>query len=180
MWGSDLIRIDNWYRDIVKQWQVKKYGFPPRGLFDLIYLNCRKIIDDKDTSEWAYDMIEICGSLLIQKIRYPWDYVPDNMAKNRLDELWSKIMYRLKITQHQKYGPITKLTRDPYIYFYTACVMLDRKQYIEAVKIPWYLNIHTRKTLRWRKYLITGKGYRKDYVILLDYYRSLAVKQLNQ
>ena len=164
------------YRGIEKQWQVDRYGFHPRALFDLIYVTMRKIIDEDDHSEWAYEALEKCADLLVNGIRYPDEYRPANMAKNRIDEAVSKVMYKLGITKYQKYGPNCKLTRDPYIYFYAACVMLDRKQFISAVKIPWYL--YRPNTWRWRKYLITGEGYKKHFVILLDYYRVLATKQI--
>ena len=65
----------------------------------------------------------------------------------------------------------TRMTRDPYTAFYTACIMLDLKEDIEIVKIPWYL--YRPEVWTWRRRLIKDNS--KDYVKRLRYLRALAV-----
>ena len=206
MWGEFFVKENGYYRDIIKMWQFLKYGFYPCGLFDLIYNTCRKLIDEKDTSDWGYEALVSCVELLEAGIRYPWYEAPKTVAKNRIDEAFSKLWWNLsykvddtgeikrrkfiRFTKHQKYGPPTKLTRDPYIYFFTACVVLNRLQFIHVISIPWYL--YSRITWRWHKYLknpteenlqryetLENKNHpRKGFVKNLQKYRRLAVEQL--
>ena len=188
-WGSNFDKVGGFWRDEQKLWQKLRYGFYPCGLFDLLYNTCRKIIDDKDFSPWAYEALERCADLLSRGIRYPGI---EQMAKNRVGLRISKILYRLRLVKHQKYGPNTKLTRDPYCYFFIACVVLDRRQFIQAIKVPWYL--YAPHFWAWKRYLDnpTAKNKKKwlrlermnhpkkDYAVRMQRYRKLYTEQLNE
>lgn len=173
--AQELYKKNGLYIHNAHQWQVDKYDQDVMSKGDCIYNTCRKIIDEQDRSEWAYNALEICADLLKQNKRWPDWMNHERDTKNRIEWWWSKLLWNLDLIKTQKYRPQSSLTRDPFIYFYTACVVLDRKEWIEDVEIPWWL--YRPNTWRWRKYLITGKGYKKDYVILLDYYRALAAKK---
>jgi len=184
-WRDWYIKENGLYWDAEKNWQKEQYGFYPRGLFDVIYNTMRKIIEDGDHSEWAHSAIDTCSTLLQSGIRYPVSYIPDNMAKNRLDLAWNKLMHAEG--KNQKYGPICKLTRDPYIYLFTACAIMDREEVIVSMTIPWYL--YRPLVWQWHKYLKNPtlknlKHYermenrnhpRKEFVKNLQRYRRLAV-----
>ncbi len=186
-----------------QQWQADKYGECFYGAFDVIYNTCRKIIDDNDKSDWAYDAVFECANLLRARIRYPDKWVTKNVAKNRIDEWWSIKMYNCRYKdrdwfkklfkqdtgKYVKIGPNTKLTRDPYVYLYAACVHLNILQFIEVIQPPWYL---FRPSLWvWRKYILHRTKFwqwayevtelsqlwmvKKDYALLMVYYRACAV-----
>jgi len=63
------------------------------------------------------------------------------------------------------------MVRDSFIALYTACVFLDRKQFIDAVPMPWYL--YSPEVWRWRRRLI--KDERIDYKRRLGWLRAKAV-----
>ena len=151
--------------------------------------------------------------MLQLRIRWPYSLNDDNDAKNWLSYRWSlmkfRIKYKLNIKLRRyhkiliwlklikidklKLGPIpwprkyrtrTGMTRDPYIYFYAACVEFDEINYIKWTKMP--IHLFRLKTWLWRSALITGKRSRlyewlessqnpsQEYVQLLKHYRVRA------
>jgi len=168
---------------------------------DIIYITCRKIIEDNDRSEWARTALEVCFLLLqpeVEQKRKRWPDMlsnDDNDAKNNivyhLDYLRWKIWYVFNKPKpgHRLYRPQTSLTRDAWIYFFTASALLGEWQNIQYSSIPWYLLINSPTTRKWHRYLKSGsikdlESYKrsenrgksnKDYVKLLEHYRRRAV-----
>ena len=188
---SDLYKHEcGLYVHHARRWQIARYGYDVMSKWDCISNTMRKIIDEEDRSEWAYEALRICRDILIWRYRWPLALVCEEDVNTRLFKWSNKLLWYLshKKTEYgwiwrkivfvgfMSYGPRNQMTRDPYDYFFTACVEMDRKEWIEEVTIPWYL--YRRKTWRWRRFLITGKGYKKDYVIKLDYYRAMAAMNI--
>ena len=123
------------------QWSQDKYGQDSLEKGDMIYATCRKIIDDNDTSPWAYNALEIMADLLFKRKRWP-----DSLNH----ELDAKNFIHAKLTG--RYRSQKNMTRDPYILFYALCVHLNRPQFIETVTIP--IHLYSRRTWVWRKTLI--------------------------
>ena len=157
--GDDFVKDDGFYRGPVKEWQKEQYGFDPRGLYDIIYNTCRKIIDDKDQSQWAIDALFSCANLLLWGIRYPWNYAPENMARNRVDAWISRILYEMGYRKTMKYGCIKTLSRDPFIYVLACAIHLGTPEIINVLSIPWYL--WRPKVWAWHRAL---KGKRNLYL----------------
>lgn len=162
------------------QWSINIYGFDSLEKCDQIYITCRKIIDDNDKSEWAYEALEIMADLLRQRKRWP-------DALNHIHDSGNFIEAKLT----GRYRSQHNMTRDPYILFYALCVHLDRRQFIEAVPIPWWL--YSRRTWVWRKALINKEyfqkyvrlerkaihSHKKEYTRQLVYYRAKAAGSIS-
>ena len=175
-----------WYKDgpfwrkASPGWEVRKYGMEVNGKGDLIFNTLDKIIRDGDTSEWAHMSLKACKDLLINRKRW-LDRMNQSCDANTYFEWYvSRIRYKLGIKSiwyewREKidgyipveelrvlYRPQSDMTRDPYIAFYTACVLLDHKDWINDVTVLrklWRPNLWA-----WRKYLITGKKkYKRRY-----------------
>lgn len=164
---------------------------------DIIYITCRYIIETNDTSDWALDALEVCFLLLQEELRWPHEMSHENDAKNNLvykvDLFRWKIWYAFNKPKpgHRLYRPQGSITRDPYIYFFTAAAMLEQWHYIQYTEIPKYLTFYSTPTRKWAKYMKSGlevdyqaytkaefKGgdSQKDYVKLLNYYRQIGAK----
>ena len=64
--------------------------------------------------------------------------------------------------EHRKKDGLGSMTRDPYIMFYAACVMMNKHHFIDTIKPPWY--IYRPHFTAWRRYLRTGRPrYKKRY-----------------
>ena len=163
MWDANrLVKEGYFYRGPQKEWEFDLYGFYPRGLGDLIYNTMRKIIETDDRSGWAYTSLCYCGDLLDQRMRWP-------------DELDPPF-----IDGKKPYRKQTDMTRDPYIMWYCACILLNHREYIREVTIPFYL--YTPEVWAWRRALLGKLNLytmwrkinsifpKKDYVKTLDNY----------
>ena len=123
----------NFYRGPNKAWELRKYGFYPQGLGDLIYNTLRKILEERDKSPWAYEAYYECRELLRAGKRWP-DYLVDNkgidrlIAKNRLDNILNPSKYRWQ----------KGMTRDPWVMFYCCSIHLDMPSDLEY-KPQWWL-----------------------------------------
>ena len=138
---------------------------------DIIFETCYLILKDEDQSDWAYGAIEACSVLLLDGKRWP-DRMSDNTDVNSwIGRIINRSLRKIGILKNPKFRFQGRMTRDPWIAFYTACLYLGEPGYIESVPIIWYL--YSPKTWRWRRRLI--KDNRKDYVIRLDSLRALAV-----
>ena len=188
---SELKKDGDWYRGPVKQWEVDYYGFCGRGMGDLIYNNLRKIIETEDKSEWAYEVFDRCIVLLIQGKRWP-DEIQDEykefIAKNRV-HLWvNKILKRLGKVEFEKCRHQKSMTRDPWVMFYSACIYLNKREFIHLRPQP---RLYRPNLWALRKALIGEKNYyvfwrainvalhampmskpRKDFVQILEKYRN--------
>jgi hypothetical protein len=117
-------------------------GDPWRGKGDLAFRSAHYAMVKKD-----YLMLERLADLLMKPARR-WPTTMDHRDGPKYE--------------HRKAEGFRSMTRDPYIIFYAACVEMDRKQFIEVVKPPWY--IFSPSFNLWRRYLITGRrGYFKAY-----------------
>lgn len=159
------------------QWSQRQYGQNSLEKGDMIYCTMRKIIDEDDKSEWAYNALTICADLLLMEKRWPDSLNHELDAKNFIEA---------KITG--RYRSQRNMTRDPYILFYACCVHLNRLQFIEEVRIPWHL--YSRRTWVWRKVLIDDfrfqflkyvklelkaiTSHKKEFTRQLVYYRTKA------
>lgn len=160
------------------QWSQRQYGQNSLEKGDMIYCTMRKIIDEDDKSEWAYNALTICADLLLMEKRWPDSLNHELDAKNFIEA---------KITG--RYRSQRNMTRDPYILFYACCVHLNRLQFIEEVRIPWHL--YSRRTWVWRKALINDREeawrkyhrlerkalhtHNKTFTKQLVYYRAKAI-----
>lgn len=161
---NELVKENGWYRGPEKDWEYDLYGFYPKGLGDLIYNTLRKIIEDGDTSEWAQEAFDRCAVLLIQGKRWP----------DRLDPL--------RVKGKKRYRSQNRMTRDPWVLFYAACIHLDRREYI-YLKPQWWLwrpNLWAlrRALLGWKNNYKFWRGVahifpiKHEYVEILDQYRD--------
>lgn len=192
MWGDNFYQELGLYIHSTHDWQWKKFRQLTMGKGDIIYNSLRRIIDDKDTSDWAFRALWICKELLLDGKRWPDWMNHERDAKNRIGWWWSRLLYNLYLINHQKYRPQTSMTRDPWCYFYTASVILERKRFVEIVPIPWWL--WRQPVWAWRRYLIepTERNKRrwlfweslncpkKEYAKRMVEYRAMAAKKIKQ
>jgi len=148
-------------------WKIREVGFAEDNAGDCISRSMQ-------TKNKRY--ITVCADLLIQRKRWPDEFQEEFkqfIAKNRLDEEWSKLRYKFHKWSHPyRYlcGTISyetkkrrtkkirhqgSMTRDPYTHYYSTCAEHGFKKLIEIVTVPLYL--YRRKLWVWRKYLLTGK-----------------------
>ena len=161
-----------------KSWEFMNYEFNPEGIGD-----CISRTMDEARKNKLHRGVMTCFHLLKQRKRWPKEFNNDRIAKNKIVELWSKLWWQdfdsknisrkrwSKLTRFfglkretLLYRPQNNMTRDPYFYFYAACVMLDCKHLIEFRKPPWWL--FSPPLWLWRRYIITGKG--KRLYLLVD------------
>lgn len=155
--GSDV-----WYKDGYF-WRAKTSD-GSNGKGDLIYNTCGKIAYDKDKSPWAKISLLKCFILLWARKRWPDDMPHYNDAKhwfgrvvnrsiNKITSLFDKI-FKTNIRTHLPFRAQGRMSRDPFIAFYTACAMQGDYRKIELITIPRYL--YRPNTFLWRKFLIKG------------------------
>ncbi len=149
----------DWYKDGLfwrkksPEWEFFNYGnvmINSKG--DLGSNTMMRIVDSGDDSSWAFLSLSAVRDLLLEGKRWPDRMNQDVDAETRIEWRLSQLKQLLLIKKTVKYRPQHQMTRDPYIYFYTACIMLGREDLIELVKMPWYL--YRPGTWAWRKCLI--------------------------
>ena len=175
-----------------REYEPDFFGFPVNGLGDLIFNTCNQILRRKDRSVWAYSALQQCGDLLLERKRWPDRMDPGYLSADSWLE-WKISIWRWEqgLENTHLYRPQNHMTRDPFIAYYTLAVFLDRIQFIEVVKIPFYL--YRPNVWAWRKYLIspnewslfwyktgTGKNHQKKYVQRLDELMAMGVEMKNQ
>ena len=144
-------------------WRKKS---PPRdSAEDLGFNTCTKIVNDRDTSEWARRSIFNCSSLLLDGRRWPERMDIEGQAPNKF--AW----WMNKLTHKYKHRAPDDLTRDLYIALYAAAAMHKMYYIIARTSIPWWLN-YVPAIRRWRRNLL--KWNRGMVNERLDYYMSLA------
>ncbi len=153
-----------------KFWELMNYGFKPEGMGDCISRTMDEARKNKDDR-----YLVNCYYLLCERKRWPNELNNDRIAKNWLQWKWSKLWWKdfdsknisrkrwSKLTRFfglkretLLYRPQNNMTRDPYFYFYAACVVLGLPDYIKSIKPPWRL--FSPPLWTWRRYIITGKG----------------------
>jgi len=165
-WGTDLAKTDKYWIGQPSKWETNLFGYPLySGVADFIFNNCRMIMETEDKSVWAYDLLEFCGDLLVQGIRWPIEIqnkIPeDRQCKTRLCSLIQKMRYKIAKWAfddeeswedfHIKFRSWGDLTRDPYTAFFACAIYLNRLQFIDIVSMPWYL--YRRNAWAWHCYL---------------------------
>ena len=174
------------------EWAIKEFRQDSKEKGDIITNTCRKIINDNDFSDWAYNAMVICAELLFLRKRWPNELSSYLDATNVFQYELSKWLYKRGITPLRMYRTQTYITRDPLWYYYSLCVHLNRIQFIEEVKPPvfseWRM-VYRPILWAWRKSLITGKrswlyellerepNHPKPYVNRLRYFRSQAYQK---
>ena len=152
-------------------WAVRERGVDTHGKGDLISNTCRKIFDEGDTSPWAYEALVLCADLLAARKRWP-DFMNQSCdAKTWLGAHISHLLYDLGLVKLRKFRNQKGMTRDPYTNFYGMCMLLDRKQFIEAITIPWRL--YSPEVFTWRKRLL--RPHKEKYVNDQRYLRAKAI-----
>lgn len=145
------------------------------GTGDLIFNTMTKIIDDKDTSDFALIALYQCYYLLKEGIRWPNDLNLEGQAPN----WWIWYVYKFLGIKKYKYRCQRDMTRDPYIAFFACYAHLKGVSpyydliiefYFKEIKIP--LRLYSRKTWIWRRRLL--KEDRGEVRIHLDYLREFA------
>lgn len=172
----DLIAIGEWYNDGFF-WRKKANNSWDKsdGKGDLIFNTCYKIFRDRDKSDWAYHAMVACSDLLLSGKRWHDRMNDDTDCKYWIQRIINRstrdLLKVFGIKIHPKFRYQGRMTRDPFIALYLVCVFLERKQFIEVVKMPWY--IYSPEVFRWRKRLI--KDDRIDYKRRLGWLRANAV-----
>ena len=190
--NSELYYMDDIFeRKPSPPWEVKVYKKPVNSKGDLEFNNCSNITKRKDKSERAYQVLDECKSLLIDRKRWPDRMNQDIDAKTWIAKWWSDLWWQCfdKVNHPYRYvwSKITRffglkkettlfrnqhfMTRDPYEAFYEACIFLGKDEYIKEVSIPFYL--YRGSIWKWRKELISLN--KKDYVIMLIAIRANAI-----
>ena len=177
VWWKDGV----FYRKLSPYREVQIYGVAVDSKGDLIFNTCKKIINDLDQSEWAFDSVLECSDLLNTCKRWPDRMNQDIDSKTIIEHLTSKILFALYITEHVKFGRQNHMTRDPYIALYCACFMMDNYYLIKRTPPPWYL--YTPVFWSWYKFLLTGKAkYRKRFFFFQQFtsHKGGYVEELNK
>jgi hypothetical protein len=167
---------------VAGEWVMEYYGFRTNGKGDLISNTCMKIIQG-EKSDVGLIRLEACKRLLLKERRWPVRMDDPADSRNRLDCWKEKFMYKIGKREYRPYRWPNGMTRDPYIYFYAACVMFGKYDWIEEVKMPFYIwrpGIWAwRKTLYrrnwWNNFWYRKKGSHKHfYVTRLREFRAYA------
>ena len=114
-------------------WEIEQRGIATDGKGDCIFRTAHFAMTRDDLG-----LFLSCADLLLFRRRWP----------KELDDP------RGRKYEHRKIQGLGSMTRDPYIMFYSACVMLKNIWWIEQIRPPWY--IWRPHLTAWRRYLITG------------------------
>ncbi|MCK5642676.1 MAG: hypothetical protein KAJ19_17845, partial [Gammaproteobacteria bacterium] len=127
---------------------------------------------DEDTSEWAHQALEDCADLLTHRVRWPDWMNHEKDPKTRIGWRSRRLLKLLYLTgEPYVYGHRKRMSRDPFVNFFTACIFLRQDHHIKNITIPWYL--YRPGTWRWRKRLIEDN--REDYRKRLTYLYGKAI-----
>ncbi len=170
----DLIPIGEWYRD---SWFYRKKANnswdKSDGKSDLIFNTCYKILQGRSRTDWAYRSMQACADLLLKGQRWPdrmWAPLDAESWVERIIVRSLRHWFGIEVNRYE-FRFQGRMVRDSFIALYTVCVFLDRKQFIDAVPMPWYL--YSPEVWRWRRRLI--KDERIDYKRRLGWLRASAV-----
>jgi len=168
----------NWYKegffwvDPSDPWDIRYYGMISNNKFDTISNTCGKIVYDNDHSEWAHIALNQCAALLTNRVRWPYWMNHEKDPKTRIGWRFRRLLQQLYLTGEPfVYGHRKRMSRDPFIGFFTACVMLNQMHHIKNITIPWYL--YRPGTWRWRKRLIEDN--REHYRQRITYMYAKAI-----
>lgn len=130
------------------------------GTGDLIFNTLSKIVEDEDTSKWAFYSWLSCAGLLMDRKRWPNEFNAGTEAWNRW--VWYPYIWITKRNKRKWTRPQSDMTRDPYHTFGDCYAHLYgtqeeffnpwMKNVFKMVKIPWY--VFRLDTWIWRRRLI--------------------------
>jgi hypothetical protein len=149
------------------------------GTGDLIFNTLTKILIDRDYSEWAVNAFHVCADLLIERKRYPDEFLIGKETPNMIVYWWKRY-----IRKEWPLKPQGRMSRDPFIILGTtyAFFMLNiqdadvKEELTEKflrVKIPLHLQYSFETMDWWRK---LKKDDRQHYVIRLSYFKALGTQ----
>ena len=169
----DQIKIGEWYKDGLF-WRRKSADHSD-GKGDLIFNTCYKIFMEKDKSDWAYNSLEACATLLLDRKRWPDRMSDDTDCKTGIGRFINRttrdILKVFGITIHPNFRYQGRMSRDPFKALYTLSIFLGQPGYIKEVPLP--MSDYSPPTWRWRRRLIKDK--RKFFVKRLGYLEACAV-----
>jgi hypothetical protein len=148
----------NWFKkdyfwiDPSDPWDIKFYGYKTDNKFSTITNTAAKLFRDDDTSDWARMSLHKCFLLLWARRRWPRDKDHEKDPKTRVGWRLRELTHWLYLTGIPKvYQFVRRMSRDPFIAFYTACTHLGDYRKIEIITMPLY--IYRPNTWIWRKLL---------------------------
>jgi len=199
---NDVTSEQDWSQEYY--FWINKSEDGSNGKGDVGFNTSDQIIKRKDKSGWARISLNAQKYLLDVRQRWPEymnKYCPELDVnawwKRIINRTWNKIRHQIRKITGTTIGKLLpfrfrgRMTRDPYIAWATACVILDRRELIESIKLPWY--IKTPSFVAWWNYLkfrdeLFLMDYRfwksmwfkskKDYVIRLNELKELAIQSL--
>lgn len=151
-WETD--KDGRWLRHRSPGWESRKYKQSPNGKGDLVWWMSIYALITCDA-----DVIKACIKLLNERKRWPDSMNHDTDAKNTVQYLFSKLLYKLGITNSHLYRSQKSITRDPYTMLLIA-IYWHQYEMIRDLKIPW--RIQTPSFYHWVKYLKTNKQRHKN------------------
>ena len=188
--------MSDWYKD--RCFWRKKNDDGSNGKGDLIFNTADEIIKKKlrgeEMDEWDHSSLSGQRMLLSLRMRWP-NYMNEDAPEWDVDAWWKRIInrsinkiFKRKIYPYRFQG---RMSRDPYIAWATACILLGEKEMLQKIKLPWY--IKTPSFVAWWNYITTEdelflENYRfwkkmwftsmKDYVIRLNELKELAITNI--
>ncbi len=187
-WKDDKHKEHLYYRDEIKPWQRDVWGFHVRGLGDLWYNTLRIIIEKIDKSDWAYRAFDHTLEHMIQGKRWPdklQEGKTDHIANNRLQRIWTRLLYNMNLRATKMYREQQSMTRDPWIMLYACAIHLGRDPRTLPYPQWWLYRPRVWAWIRALKgkrncYLLMDKvKHKKTFVQILDYFMRWSY-QLNQ
>ncbi len=132
-----------------KSWEFANYNFLSEGMGDCIAHTMQEAIANIDPTH-----IQTCADLLSNDKRWPDELNNEYIARTRVQWRWSKLMQKIR-GGTVLYRPQQHMSRDPYCFFFAACVV---NGFEHSIRPPWYL---WRPPLwTWLRFITTGKGLR--------------------
>jgi len=169
------------YRRPDPDWAIKLRGEDTKDKGDLIFNTLKKIVDDGDTSEWAYCSLLNSFDLLMQGKRWPDRMNQDCDAKTKIGWRIDQLLIWLYLKRKHKFRHQKSITRDPWIMAYVCAYKLNRFQFFD-IKPQWwlyrpgvwawmkYLRKQDRRHLEWYFFWLTFSTSKKEYVQRLHEY----------
>jgi hypothetical protein len=200
---ENLVMLDcGLYGQKCSEWTANHFRQQSWNKGDIISMDCRYLVENDIDPKIAKRILEEIYLLLLFPVRWPYELNRWNDAKTRREYKKSQREFdrdckRYKklgvstATLYRKYRTRTGMTRDPYVYFFAACVKYSELNYIKWTKIPVISEgdlLFRFNLWLWRRSLITSKrswlyelierkpNHKKDYVNLLRWYRMKAYK----
>ena len=150
------------------------------GTGDLIFNTVTKIIIDRDSSPWAIESFMVCADLLINRKRYPDEFLVGRETPNMIVYWWKKRMKK----ESGLLKPQGRMSRDPFtvhgaLYAFLMLKLDDEKiknkitEKFNQITVPLHLQ-YSFQTIKWWRKL--KKDDRVHYVKRLSYFKALGTQ----